>query len=293
MVTGNPSSDGWRSDGNSLAPGTFINQTASWSFNVYNTTFTLTTGNPLINGTTWQTGDQVLGMGGVLPFTQPIMPRLVAKFGTAPTTFSPSTTPAANLPPAIDNYSPTVDGNGTAEPATKVGIGDFMVTYGYKSDNPSRKLDPVSQNNAILAASGLYITYGGVLGAVSGDWGRVLAVFQTDSQGNLVIQDDPILGNTTPTSQMPVLQSFETFIDVSQLQRTGYTQLPSLGDSGDMALQFKTDSFTGGYVSPIPEPGMFTGGYLSPIPEPDTFVASGLITGLGLLLNRSRRPARS
>ena len=46
-------------------------------------------------------------MGGVLPFTQPIMPRLVAKFGTAPTTFSPSTTPAANLPPAIDNYSPT------------------------------------------------------------------------------------------------------------------------------------------------------------------------------------------
>ena len=67
--------------------------------------------------------------------------------------------------------------------------GGFMVTNGYRSDYPSYALDPASQNDALItpAAGNLYYYSGGVQRALSsGDFGRVIADFQTDTFRALV-----------------------------------------------------------------------------------------------------------
>jgi hypothetical protein len=279
-VTGNPVTDQWALQGDSLAPGTFIRETASWDFDVYSSAFTLTAGNPLVNGTTWCVGDQILGMGGVMNGAQPVLPRLVAKFGTTAATFAPASTAAPELPPLSYNYNDTVYGDGVGSLAG-AGNGGFMVTYGYQSDYPSYALDPAGQNGAIITpvAGNLYYFTGGVQEELtSGDFGRVIADFQTNGSGQLVTQDNQ---NGAPSS-MPVLQTFEVFLDLSDLSRAGYTQMPSIDGTGDMALQFKTDSYTDGFV----------GGFASPagaVPEPSIFalLASALL-GLGLVYLRRR-----
>ena len=155
-ATGNPVTDQWALQGDSLAPGTFIRETASWDFDVYSAAFTLTAGNPLANGTTWCVGDQILGMGGVMnapswscrdwsPNSAPPRPR------------SPPPRPPRRSPPSVYNDNGTVYGNGVGS-LSGAGNGGFMVTYGCQSDYPSYALDPAGQNGAIITpvAGNLY-----------------------------------------------------------------------------------------------------------------------------------------
>ena len=281
LITGNPLADGWVDHGNSLATGTFIRETASWNFDVFSAAFTLSAGNALVNGTTWQAGDQILGLGGVLNGAQPIIPRLVAKFGTTTATFQPSSTAAPNLPPATYNNNGTVYGNGAGGFAA-VGNGGFMVTYGFQSDYPSYALDPASQNGAVIttAPGNLYYLNGGVQQQLSsGDYGRVIADFATNSTGALITQNNQ---NGSPSS-MPVLQTFEVFLNLSDLGRAGYTLLPSALGKGDMALQFKTSSYTDAFVGGFDAPLM-----AGAVPEPGLLGLLGM-GGLALLIVRRRR----
>lgn len=246
QTTGNPIVDGWGLQGGSLAFGTFVRETASWNFSVFSSAFILRAGNPLANGTTWRVGDQILGMGGVVNGAQPIMPRFVAKFGTSAATFAPASAAATNLPPALFNDSGTVYGNGTGS-FSAAGTGGFMVTYGSQSDYPSYALDPASQNGAVITPvpGNLYtLTAGGQQALSSGDFGRVIPNFQTNSLGVLITQNDQH-GNP---SSMPVLQTFEVLLNLDDLARAGYTLLPSAQGKGIMTLQFKTSSYTDGYV---------------------------------------------
>ena len=256
LFTGNPATDGWANNGNSLAQGTFIRETASWNYNVYGASSTLTAGNPVVNGTTWQVGDQVIGMGAVMNGVQPIMPRLVAKFGSAAATFSAASSAADYLPPSSYNDNSTVHGDGHGSFSTYSGSGGFMVTYTYKSDYPSYALNPASQNNAILtpvATDTYYNSSGTQVQLTSGDFGRVLAIFATDNNGNLITQNDQ-RGNP---SSMPELLSFEVLVNVSDMLRSGYSLVPSVNGRGDMTLQFKSSSYTDSLVTSfaqVPEP---------------------------------------
>ena len=81
----------------------------------------------------------------------------------------------------------------------------------------------------------------------------MIADFETNGSGQLVTQDNQY----GAPSSMPVLQTFEVFLDLSDLSRAGYTQMPSIDGTGDMALQFKTDSYTDGFVSGSPAPPLF------------------------------------
>lgn len=253
QITGNPAVDGWGLQGDSLAPGTFVRETASWDFNVYSVTYTLTSIDPLVNGTTWLMGDQILGMGGVMNGAQPIIPRLVAKFGATTNEFAVALTAATNLPPSLYNNNGTIYGDGVGELSSDGGL---MVTYGYMSDYPSYALDPINQNCQIITpVPGNLYSYSATTGygyapLTNGDFGRVIANFQKDIFGQLVTQTN-LSGQT---SDMPILQSFEVLLNLSELNRAGYAQPPTTNCTGIMALQFKTDSFTDGFVSNFPNP---------------------------------------
>ena len=96
-ATGDPIADQWTLQGDSLAPELLSGKPPLGISRRLSAAITLTAGNPLVNGTTWCVGDQVLGMGGVMDGPQPILPRLVAKFGTTAATFDPSSTAAPYL----------------------------------------------------------------------------------------------------------------------------------------------------------------------------------------------------
>jgi len=255
QITGNPAIDGWGLQGDSLTLGTFVRETASWDFNIYSVTYTLMHDDSLVNGTTWLVGDQIVGMGGTMNGAQPIIPRLVAKFGATTNEFAVASTAATNIPPSLYNNNGTIYGDGVSELSSDGGL---MVTYGYMNDDSSYALDPINQNGQIITPvpGNLYsysaagYGYNGYAPLTNGDFGRVIANFQKDSFGQLVTQTN-LSGQA---SSMPVLQSFEVLLNLSELNRAGYAQPPTTNCTGIMALQFKDESYTDGFVSNFPNP---------------------------------------
>lgn len=111
-VTGDPSIDGWTNFGNSLQPGVYVRGDANFSFDVYTTALTVTSGSDLEiddGEFSWQAGDLVLGAGakfttitsdeagwgtpitGINGLLDPNGQKLQVKFGTSAATWSPST----------------------------------------------------------------------------------------------------------------------------------------------------------------------------------------------------------
>lgn len=68
IVTGNPFADGWSAGGNSMSNGVYIRGGGLFSYEVYATSFQIQAGSNLlttVGGSTWSQGDQVVGIGGV------------------------------------------------------------------------------------------------------------------------------------------------------------------------------------------------------------------------------------
>ncbi len=72
--TGNPGLDGWQAGGNSMANGTYIRGAGNFGFTTYVTEMTLAAGHNFnsVGTMAWNTGDQVIGIGGVIDFNTPI-----------------------------------------------------------------------------------------------------------------------------------------------------------------------------------------------------------------------------
>lgn len=245
-VTGDPATDGWQGFGNSLSLGTYIRGTGGFSFQVYRDSFTLTSNSTLFADTFWNAGDTILALGGVTTGQYIYEPRLVAKFGSAGANFSASST-----------LTPPGNGNGSFS-GGNAGLGGVQVDYQYEFGD--------TQTNQLLAGQTgvlnnpndlLYYTPAGSVNLDESYYAAVDADF-------------------TRTNGADVLESFEVFLDISQLQGDGeYTNgLPVINGISDMALQQNQDIYTDALL----------------VPEPSTLALAGLsLVALGWLLKRSRR----
>lgn len=254
-ITGNPVADGWSWQGNSLAPGTYIRGTGGWSFGVYNQVFTLdvTDGN-------WQTGDQIIGLGGVTSGQYIFWPNVVAKFGSSTASFS-----ASSL------LSPNGDGNGSFS-SGMAGLGGVQVDFHFKFDDgvgiqpgthSTTTVRPGLANTVLLPDHVLYTSaIGSFLGFpfavtpdINPDFARVIGLFSPDGSG----QD--------------ILDSFEIVLNLSYLDREVAGPLPQVNGKSDMAVQrFYDDFSTDALVNPDctgtdprvctpPAPQVVAGGY--------------------------------
>jgi len=244
--TGNPGSDNWLEQGLSTALGTYIRGDGNWSFNVYTSSFTLAEGSPLIGGN-WQAGDLILGLGGIMnPNTQDFSPRFVAKFGAADASFKPATTLSSG--DGIGSFS-----GGAA------GIGGVQVDFFYARDWPSGVL-PAGLNGIMQTPQHVIWDKDQNINV---DYGKVLALFETNS------------------SNRDILQSFEVLLDVTAVSdpaRGGKGDLvPVLHGKGDMAVQESFSGYTDAYVGNV-------GGNV-PLPGTLALLGSGL-AGLGIWRQR-------
>lgn len=234
--TGDPAADGWLLHGNSLANGIYIRGVAGLSFDVYSDTFTITTNSPLWDGTLadpnsgfWHPGDLVLGLGGVNESGYIYEPRMVAKFGAAGATFSPSTLP-----------SPAGNGNGSFS-GGNAGNGGVQADYEYQFTLGETNLNPADQNGGIeLPDNVLY--YSGGSSNIDPVYGAILARFQQDGQGR------------------DVLQSWEVAVDLTALSdpdRANFgSEVPIIDGRSDMALQENLGDYTDAFV--VPEPSTYS-----------------------------------
>ncbi len=83
IFTGNPATDGWDFQGNSLSASNYIRGAGNFDYGIYTSSFTLGAGSNMLGGG-WSAGDSILGAGGVINnrtgnLTQSV--RIVTKFG--------------------------------------------------------------------------------------------------------------------------------------------------------------------------------------------------------------------
>ncbi len=64
-ITGNPFSDGWTSQGNSLSNGVYVRGNANYAFDTYSATVVVDSALRTASGNVWSIGDTVIGVGGV------------------------------------------------------------------------------------------------------------------------------------------------------------------------------------------------------------------------------------
>jgi hypothetical protein len=236
--TGDPVADGWTPEGVSTNSGTYIRGASDlgnlasddFSFNVYSTTFTLTSALGPFNA-----GDTLLGLGGVNNSGFILGPRIVAKFGSAGANFSASTIAAP--------------GNGNGSFPTNSGIGGVEVAFWYQFSG--NVLSPSSQNGGIEYPN-----------SATNDQDLVLYnVNNTGTTTNLNAYG-AVLANFTLTGGKDVLTSWEAVVDVTALGGS-FSPVPVSGGLTDMALQETYDSATAGFTDAlvpvaVPEPSAYS-----------------------------------
>jgi hypothetical protein len=254
--TGNPVTDGWTSHGVSTNSGTYIRGAVDpgnlasddFSFNVYSTTFTLSSALGPFNS-----GDTLLGLGGVNNSGFILGPRIVAKFGSSGANFSASTIGAP--------------GNGNGSFPTNSGVGGVEVAFWYQF-------------------SGNVLSSGGQNGAIqyptTATNPQDLVLYNVDNNGTTSNLNayGAVLANFTLTGGKDVLTSWEAVVDITTLAGS-FSPVPVSGGLADMALQ-ETNAGA---------PAGFTDAFMPvSIPEPSTYSLVFIsIAAFGWAITRRRR----
>lgn len=305
-VTGNPLADDWAFNGNSLDNGTYVYVNSStlvdqggvtdwedidkvYDFDVYSTSFHLDAGSALL-GNGWGIGDVIIGIGAVVNQTPNLNSavRVLTKYGASDADFRPSTVaPNDTNPPSIPNVNPAPypGTNNTSLWGDGIGNSGASGTGGVIMDTPqiwggigrspwfdadgagnvilidgSRRPDPNNENDGV-ASTRRYVG-GSSVGSLD-QYGVIKFIYQLDEDTEL-------------------LSSFESYLNVSLLERNGFTDNPAPGDGFVIAIQNVSAEFTKTTgVSPD----------LGVIPEPSSLVLASL--GLGGLVFAVRRRGRA
>ncbi|HZW06843.1 MAG TPA: hypothetical protein VFF65_06940 [Phycisphaerales bacterium] len=235
--TGNPIADGWLyAGGNSHENGTYVQGAARMNYGTYATTFTLGAGSPLLSSTAgfqWNIGDTILGIGGVFTVTAPTAAangwgsysstvdnadrtgsmRIVAKFGTSPTSFGPST-----VAPMAGNGASSFSGGAG-------GAGSILInnTVGTLLGTPSGQVRLPDQAQ-IYTGSGVV--------NIDVNYGRLVYVHN----GTVASSFEALINLTLLQSNIGM----------------AYGDLPQYGDRHDVALQRSTNASVDALVLPSP-----------------------------------------
>lgn len=260
-ITGNPAADGWTAGGNSLSLGTYIRGSGNMNYTPYSTSFVLQAGSPLIGGG-WQAGDVILGLGGVAGPSGDLSlsVRLVSKFGTSPTSWSPSSTAVA-----------PGDGNGSLSGGAG-GVGSILLA----TQAPGPQLIIAANANQIQTPTVTQV-YNGLdnPALISDNVGKYIFTMGPNTNGN-------------------VLSTWEMFLNTSLLDRIDGTvdgmyltyQLPLPGDRGNQTLQRSNNPtlFVDALIG-IPE----LQATAAPVPEPASLAVWSLIAAAGAGYGYRRR----
>jgi hypothetical protein len=253
-VTGDPAADGWNMLGNSKELGTYVRGSGDFDFTLYTRSFNLDADDATTFGGGWQANDLVLGIGAMVAggsnLDQKV--RIVAKFGAADAAFSPSSTLTT---PGDGQGSSSVGGVGAIQLETRTPWttesqlavpANAGTIFNYTNSGVSDK----TQRNG----SG-YISN-------SVDVGRL--IFKTDNTGGL-------------------LSSLEVYLNVSALERGGYSVNPAPGDAFVLALQQQAGAY---------RDALGATDAVGAVPEPSSLVLAGLGAAAGLVVALRRRASR-
>ena len=238
-ITGNPLTDGWAFQGNSLEDGVYVRGAGGWDYDVYSGSFLLELGNPLLGiSANWQAGDVILGLGGVSKQDDNITFRSVTKFGGG----------------GPDNaFAPADPGPGVGSTASG-GVGAVLTGFNFRRDNaasgsPEKALNDASWNGGFVAPTAF--TYVSSLGSVTyssdatvTDYARIIALF--DNVG------DP----TNPD----VVSSWQSLLNISAMMRDSrFADGTPIEEANSIVTWQRstgtsTDAFAVTSVIPVPGP---------------------------------------
>lgn len=271
-ATGDPYTDGWDFNGNSLDLGTFVyanstNYNNLFNFDVYSSSFSLEAGSNLI-GNGWQAGDMILGIGAMVnsgPLNDKV--RILAKFGASDTTFQASSfAPGNPIPVRPPN---TLYGDGIGSSSTSGTGGVVIETPQIWTTNPATTpWFNTTDAGAVVLTNGT---------KMPDSTGKAANVTRFDGGNGTNINSFDVGKMIYQLNSQALLSSFETYLNISQLERAGFDVNP-VGDKFVLAIQRQADDFTKAT------------GQFSAVPEPSSLVLAGFsLGGLGLMYLR-RRP---
>lgn len=239
--TGNPAADGWISGGNAMANGSYIRGAGLWSFEMYASNMTLAPGSALLNtvgGSTWNPGDEVIGLGGVFTAAPSAPDNGWGPFSSYTGATNTNTTSSLRMlgkfgsDPAAWSASTLVPGNGNGNGSHSGGFGGL--------------------GSVLLANSAAD------LGSFASGSLRLPSVAQIYT-GASAININPAVGRMMYIYDSSTLvSSWQLFLNVSLLDSLyggTYADLPAWGDRHSISLQRGTNSTLLQDSMMIPAPG--------------------------------------